>query len=191
MIVPQVRFGVASRRSKIIFHLRTPRISILNNFVTNYPPHNIKNDLNSAMPQASDGRLQSGDDLKRFSCLTCRQRKIKCDRRSPCSHCVKASTQCSFIPPVRGKRKVTKPPKEGLHSKLKRYEAMLKSYGAKIEPSDDENASDAEAASQADTEMAEAEGTTPHKKTSGEDFTFEKSKSRLVSKDGSSRYFDK
>ncbi|KAJ5195353.1 C6 transcription factor [Penicillium cinerascens] len=72
--------------------------------------------------------------LQRFSCLACRQRKVKCDRRDPCSHCIKASRECSFVVPVRGKRKSTKPVKEGLHARARRYEEMLKSYGAKIEP---------------------------------------------------------
>jgi hypothetical protein len=72
-------------------------------------------------------------DLKSYSCLICRQRKIKCDRHNPCSNCVKARRQCSFIPPVRGKRPKTKAPREGLHAKLRRYEALLKSYGAQIE----------------------------------------------------------
>jgi hypothetical protein len=143
------------------------------------------------MPQTSEGRLRPGEDLKKFSCLTCRQRKVRCDRHNPCSHCVKAATQCSFIAPVRGKRKLTKPPKEGLHSKLKRYEEMLKAYGAKIEQSDYENLSDADVASEPDVEMTEAEGAKSHKDGPDEPFTFDKSKSRLVSRNGSSRYFDK
>ncbi|OBT92880.1 hypothetical protein VE01_08931 [Pseudogymnoascus verrucosus] len=142
------------------------------------------------MPQTSEGRLRPGEDLKKFSCLTCRQRKVRCDRHNPCSHCVKAATQCSFIAPVRGKRKLTKPPKEGLHSKLKRYEEMLKAYGANIEQSDYENLSDADVASEPDVEMTEAEGAKSHKEGPDEPFTFDKSKSRLVSKNGSSRYFD-
>lgn len=98
--------------------------------------------------------------------------------------------ECSFIPPVRGKRRPTKTPKEGLHSKLRRYEELLKSYGAKIELSDDENLSEVDVASEPDIEMAEA-GAKSHKKGSGELLTFDTSKSRLVTKNGSSRYFDK
>ena len=29
-----------------------------------------------------------------FSCLECRRRKIKCDRKDPCSHCVSVAIQC-------------------------------------------------------------------------------------------------
>ena len=31
-----------------------------------------------------------------LSCITCRRRKIKCDRKSPCSHCVSSRSQCDF-----------------------------------------------------------------------------------------------
>lgn len=64
-------------------------------------------------------------------------------------------------------------------------------YGAKIELSDDENLSDADEASEPDVEMAEAEGAKPHKKEQGEPYKLDRSKARLVSKNGSSRYFDK
>ncbi|KAF3063954.1 putative C6 transcription factor [Daldinia childiae] len=94
------------------------------------------------------------DDLKSYSCMICRQRKVKCDRRNPCSNCVKAEKQCSFVAPVRGKRKRTKLPKESLHAKLKRFEELLKSYGAKIEPSDDLDDSDSESISHPDDEIA-------------------------------------
>lgn len=30
-----------------------------------------------------------------FSCLECRRRKIKCDRKDPCSHCVSVAIQCA------------------------------------------------------------------------------------------------
>lgn len=31
-----------------------------------------------------------------LSCISCRRRKIKCDRTSPCGQCVAISTQCAF-----------------------------------------------------------------------------------------------
>ena len=128
-------------------------------------------------------------DLKSYSCLTCRQRKVKCDRHNPCSNCVKAARQCSFIPPVRGKRKRTKAPKEGLHAKLRRYEELLKSYGAKIEPSEYDGDSDSETVSQPDAGMTE--DADPRSKTSPGSFVLEEMKPRLIDKEGSSRYFDR
>jgi len=31
-----------------------------------------------------------------LSCVECRRRKIKCDRNSPCAHCVLTETECTF-----------------------------------------------------------------------------------------------
>jgi hypothetical protein len=117
----------------------------------------------STFPAMSPLPLKAGQpgpdaDLKGYSCLTCRQRKIKCDRHRPCSNCVKAAQQCSFIAPVSGKRKRTKAPKEGLHARLRRYEKLLTSYGEKIEPSEYGDGSDSETVgtvSQPDGDMAE------------------------------------
>lgn len=78
--------------------------------------------------------------LRQFSCLICRQRKVKCDRHEPCANCVKAETRCTFVAPVRGKRqkksqnKKLKPVREGLHAKLRRYERMLEKYGETLDP---------------------------------------------------------
>lgn len=43
----------------------------------------------------------SQDGLKIWSCVTCRRRKVRCDRRDPCAHCVKQGIQCHF--PVTGR----------------------------------------------------------------------------------------
>ncbi|KAH7309934.1 putative C6 transcription factor [Rhexocercosporidium sp. MPI-PUGE-AT-0058] len=126
-------------------------------------------------------------DLKGHSCLTCRQRKVKCDRHSPCSNCVKARRQCSFIPPVRGRRR-TKAPNEGLHAKLKRYEELLKSYGAKVELSEYYGDSDAETVSQPDVDMTE--DADPRSNPGAGSFVLEEMKPRLMDKEGSSRYFE-
>jgi hypothetical protein len=148
---------------------------------------------NSAMSQPLEVERvgPNATDLKRFSCLTCRQRKVKCDRRNPCSNCTRAARQCSFIPPVRGKPKRRSTPKEGLHAKLKRYEELLKSYGADIEPSDNDNyVSDAETVSEPDVQMVIKDTESP-KMSSGSPFAFDETKTKLISKNGSSRYFEK
>ena len=148
------------------------------------------------MPQHSEvervGPNATINDQKRFSCLTCRQRKIKCDRRNPCSNCTRAARQCSFIPPVRGKPKGRTAPKEGLHAKLRRYEEMLKSYGADLEPSDNDNNnnSDGETASELDIQMVIKDAEV-REMNGGSSFAFDETKTKLITKNGSSRYFDK
>ncbi|KAI0880030.1 putative C6 transcription factor [Annulohypoxylon maeteangense] len=142
------------------------------------------------MPNSSVTSHQLGleDVLKNYSCLICRQRKVKCDRRAPCSNCVKAEKQCSFIPPVRGKRKRTKPRKEGIHAKLKRYEELLKSYGANIEPSEEFDDSDTDTASQPDLETDK--GAEIRSKPRNDPFGLEETKPRLITKEGMSSYFE-
>lgn len=44
---------------------------------------------------------------KPLSCSTCRLKKIRCDKRMPCCHCVKANLQCSF--PSQRKARERKP----------------------------------------------------------------------------------
>ncbi|KAG0648436.1 Transcription factor vrtR1 [Hyphodiscus hymeniophilus] len=133
----------------------------------------------------------SSSDVKKYSCISCRQRKIRCDRRIPCSNCTKASRPCNFVDPVRGKRKKRTATKEGLHAKLRRYEELLRSYGADIEPSESgtNNFSDAESVSEHDVHMAEGDAESA-KMSASSPFTFDETKTKLISKNGSSRYFD-
>ncbi|OTA56698.1 C6 transcription factor [Hypoxylon sp. EC38] len=133
-----------------------------------------------ANPSRQDGHFKS------YSCLICRQRKVKCDRCNPCSNCIKAEKECSFIPPVRGKRKRTKPRREGLHARLKRYEELLKSYGAIVEP-DDFDDSESETVSQPDVVMEEAESRSESRVGL---FGLEEAKPKLITKEGTSRYFE-
>lgn len=128
----------------------------------------------------------SAAELKDHSCLICRQRKVKCNRRSPCSNCVKGAQQCAFVAPTRGKRKRTKPPREGLHAKVRRYEELLKSYGVKIEPCDSDGDSDSEAVSQSGLPTP-VETRTPNEPPC---YPLQQ-KPRLIHKEGSSRYIDR
>lgn len=130
-------------------------------------------------------QLTLGADIRSFSCFPCRQRKVRCDRRHPCSPCARMGKECSFVAPLRGKRRGKRAPKEGLHAKLQRYEELLKSYGVKIELTNDADISDAESGSE--QAVAVTDHTEPRMKASSEPFP----NSRLVAKDGTSRYFDK
>lgn len=132
--------------------------------------------------------------LKPFSCLNCRHRKVKCDRRDPCSNCTKSEKRCSFVAPVRGKRKITKSRKEGLHAKVRRYEELLKSYGAKVEPIEleEENgdeSSDMEMSMKPDAEMIEdgRKNSRDLNKTTAP----AEMRPKFVMKEGSSRYFER
>lgn len=128
-------------------------------------------------------------DKKGYACFPCRSKKIRCCQQDPCSHCVKSGRPCNFIPPTRGKRK-KKAPKEGLHAKIRRYEALLASYGAKVEPTSDDASSGSESEHEQNTQKMENERlrntnskVTPLFNTKGP--------VKLIAKNGASRYFDR
>jgi hypothetical protein len=50
-------------------------------------------------PAVSPGHEDGG--LRIWSCVTCRRRKVKCDRRDPCANCVRSNIECHF--PVTGR----------------------------------------------------------------------------------------
>ncbi|KAK2592945.1 hypothetical protein QQS21_009352 [Conoideocrella luteorostrata] len=51
----------------------------------------------AAVPQL----LEQQQGLKIWSCVTCRRRKVKCDRKHPCANCVRNNIECHF--PVTGR----------------------------------------------------------------------------------------
>lgn len=42
---------------------------------------------------------------KPYSCVVCHNRKVKCDRKEPCSNCIKASVECLYRPPPPPRRR--------------------------------------------------------------------------------------
>ncbi|KAI1815108.1 fungal-specific transcription factor domain-containing protein [Poronia punctata] len=84
---------------------------------------------------------------KTLSCVHCQYRKIKCDRRQPCSNCIKAKVACNPskpAPPHKRRR-----PNQDLLARLARCEQLLQQYAegnvptAKVEaPITPSNASD-------------------------------------------------
>ncbi|KAG6246577.1 hypothetical protein E4U23_004528 [Claviceps purpurea] len=61
-----------------------------------------------------------------LACVLCQHRKIKCDRNSPCSNCIKANVTCiaSTPAPARKRRR----PNQDLQERLARCEELLKLY---------------------------------------------------------------
>lgn len=75
------------------------------------------------------------------SCVLCRQRKVKCDRRQPCSNCVRAGANCVHPP---GAGRAAKRPRQAVDTKvldrLSHLEATIKrlqqqAKGRETEPS--------------------------------------------------------
>ncbi|KAH8821474.1 putative C6 transcription factor [Xylogone sp. PMI_703] len=86
-------------------------------------------DTTSTQPQPH-GRSRAPAP-KVLSCVLCAQRKVKCDRKTPCSNCIKAGATCVPTipnPPRRRKYRVLGG-EEDLKLRLKRYEKLLLSFG--------------------------------------------------------------
>lgn len=74
------------------------------------------------------------------SCLTCRKRKVKCDKKQPCSNCARAKIECVFPGPGRAPRKSRKPPDGELMDRLRRLEGVVQSLNAQVEEHEQEAA---------------------------------------------------
>jgi Fungal Zn(2)-Cys(6) binuclear cluster domain len=93
------------------------------------PEHNGANDTNRA------------EGLKVWSCINCRRRKVRCDRRHPCAPCTRNKTECIF--PVSGRiprrgrdANYPNPPaqkKAELLGHLRRLEAMVGDLSSQVE----------------------------------------------------------
>ena len=81
------------------------------------------------------------ENLKLWSCINCRRRKVRCDRRHPCAPCSRNETECVF--PVSGRlprrsrdsnypRNPTQKQTE-LLGRLRRLEAMVGDLGSQVE----------------------------------------------------------
>ncbi|KAK4628633.1 Bikaverin cluster transcription factor bik5 [Fulvia fulva] len=90
-----------------------------------------------------------GRTLNPRSCVTCRKRKVKCDKLHPCSNCNRAHIECVFPAPGRAPRKVRKVSEgkdKGLLDRLRRLEGVVKGMGvdASGAPTKDEDGAEQE-----------------------------------------------
>lgn len=81
----------------------------------------------------SIGHSNSTSGANPRSCVTCRKRKVKCDKKQPCSNCVRAKIECVFPSPGRAPRKSRKPPDGELMERLRRLEGVVQSLNAQVE----------------------------------------------------------
>ncbi|KAK3725919.1 hypothetical protein LTR37_000067 [Vermiconidia calcicola] len=83
-----------------------------------------------------------GRTLNPRSCVTCRKRKVKCDKTHPCSNCNRAHIECVFPGPGRAPRKARKTgdgrDKE-LLERLRRLEGVVKGMGVEVPADEKEN----------------------------------------------------
>ena len=98
--------------------------------------------LSSSVPRVSSRAAIKSQRL--LACVLCQQRKVKCDRKTPCSNCVKANAHC--VPATLAKRQRRRRFAEReLLERIREYEALLRENNIDFDPlhpSDTQQASD-------------------------------------------------
>lgn len=86
------------------------------------------------MPDTKNTRRDaSSKSLKHHSCALCHRRKVKCDKKIPCSYCKIRGESCVPAPTPVPKPRKKRFPEAELLARLRRYETALKEYGADID----------------------------------------------------------
>jgi hypothetical protein len=67
-----------------------------------------------------------------LACVLCQHRKIKCDRSTPCSNCLKAGVTCTPSTPAPARKR--RRPNQDLQERLARCEELLKQYATGSAP---------------------------------------------------------
>ncbi|OAL04622.1 hypothetical protein IQ06DRAFT_290674 [Phaeosphaeriaceae sp. SRC1lsM3a] len=128
------------------------------------------------------------------SCVTCRRRKVKCDKKQPCSNCLRAKIECVFPGPGRAPRKSRKPQDAELLDRLRRLEGVVSSLNAQVEEHEQEAVEREKANSAGDANCPYANGrTNPNDASVAVDDSVEGLESRfgrLVVEKGRSRYIN-
>ncbi|KAL6247576.1 hypothetical protein RBB50_005922 [Rhinocladiella similis] len=70
---------------------------------------------------------------KAFSCIRCFERKVKCDRQSPCSNCSKSQVECIFRIPPAPRRRKKRLQEDVLLERLRKCELLLKAKGLSLD----------------------------------------------------------
>ncbi|OAA41811.1 fungal specific transcription factor domain-containing protein [Metarhizium rileyi] len=120
-----------------------------------------------------------------LACVLCQHRKIKCDRNSPCSNCIKANVTCvpSTPAPARKRRR----PNQDLQERLARCEELLKQYADGSAPGQQPPAQ--QTAKPALNDLAKLDTLEPTVLETGNSSKW-KPACRMVSEDGSVRFMD-
>lgn len=74
----------------------------------------------------------SAKTAKAYSCIRCFERKVKCNKESPCSNCAKAGNECVFRVPPAPRRRKKRTQEEILKARLTHYEDILLSKGIDV-----------------------------------------------------------
>ncbi|EMC99905.1 hypothetical protein BAUCODRAFT_63686, partial [Baudoinia panamericana UAMH 10762] len=127
--------------SEYLTHLPPSRLEDLD-ILPESPPAGHSGDEANGPPINGASKVQvdaQGRKLNPRSCVTCRKRKVKCDKVHPCANCNRQHIECVFPAPGRAPRK-TRKLGEGrdkeLLERLRRLEGVVKGLGVEVTDGD-------------------------------------------------------
>lgn len=80
----------------------------------------------------SGGAPHSHAQQRVLACLSCQQRKVKCDRKLPCANCVRHQVECE--PALAPRQRRRRFPERELLNRIRRYEEILRQNNLSFEP---------------------------------------------------------
>lgn len=97
------------------------------------PPSSTTAPSTAPSPAAPHHHHPSPAKHRVLACITCQQRKVRCDRKSPCANCVRSRVQCvpAALAPRPRRRRF---PEQELLERLRHYEELLRNNGVGFEP---------------------------------------------------------
>lgn len=69
-----------------------------------------------------------------LACVLCQHRKVKCNRKFPCSNCVRSHAQCVPAGTLARRQRRRRFPEQELLDHLRRYESLLRQNDIEFEP---------------------------------------------------------
>ena len=77
---------------------------------------------------------QNAKPQRVLACVLCQQRKVKCDRQSPCSNCIRSHAQCVPAATLVLRQRRRRFPERELLDRLRHYESLLRHSNIAFEP---------------------------------------------------------
>lgn len=71
----------------------------------------------------------TGPPRTSFACVRCSERKVKCDKQTPCTTCARHKIQCIYRAPKPSRRRRNRTKETSVEERLKHYETLLQENG--------------------------------------------------------------
>jgi hypothetical protein len=86
-------------------------------------------------PESSGASPEESHPPRRIlACVLCQQRKIKCERRFPCSQCIHSGSECVPAAALGPRQRRPRFPERALLDRLHKYEDLLRDHNIDFEP---------------------------------------------------------